>query len=233
MRSRKLSTPEKEDAVKCKGFLFDLDGTLVDSLAVVERAWKNWGQRHGIAPDEVLGFIHGKQAITSLRHFMAGATAEEIQQEFIALEKLEAGDTEGIVALPGALQLLATLDELEIPWAIVTSGSMPVASARHKAAGLPEPVAFVTAERVERGKPEPDAYLLGAQLIDLEPEECVVVEDAAAGILSGLASGAHVIAVNVPADAPRLDDVDMVLSSLEELIIHKNADGSVEVHRRH
>lgn len=219
--------------MKCKGFLFDLDGTLVDSLAVVERAWKNWGQRHGIAPDEVLGFIHGKQAITSLRHFMTGASAEAIQQEFTALEKLEAEDTDGIVALPGALALLARLDELAIPWAIVTSGSVPVASARHAAAGLPAPAAFVTAERVEHGKPEPDAYLLGAQLLDLEPEECVVVEDAAAGILSGLAAGCHVIAANVPADAPRLEDVDMVLTSLDELIIHKNPDGSVDVHRRH
>ncbi|CAO96242.1 sugar phosphatase [Erwinia tasmaniensis] len=219
--------------MKCKGFLFDLDGTLVDSLAVVERAWTSWGERHGIAADEVLGFIHGKQAITSLRHFMAGATAQEIQQEFVALETLEAGDTDGIVALPGALRLLATLDELSIPWAIVTSGSVPVASARHAAAGLPAPAAFVTAERVERGKPEPDAYLLGAQLIDLEPEECVVVEDAAAGILSGLAAGCHVIAVNPPSDAERLDDVDMVLGSLGELIIHKNADGSIDVYRRH
>ncbi|CCG87835.1 sugar phosphatase [Erwinia piriflorinigrans] len=219
--------------MKCKGFLFDLDGTLVDSLAVVERAWKSWGERHGIATDEVLSFIHGKQAITSLRHFMAGATAEEIQREFVALEELEAGDTEGILALPGALQLLATLDELSIPWAIVTSGSVPVASARHAAAGLPAPAVFVTAERVERGKPEPDAYLLGAQLLDLEPEECVVVEDAAAGILSGLAAGCHVIAVNPPADAQRLEDVDMVLGSLEELIIHKNADESINVYRRH
>lgn len=219
--------------MKCKGFLFDLDGTLVDSLAVVERAWKSWGERNGIATDEVLGFIHGKQAITSLRHFMAGATAEEIQREFVALEELEAGDTEGIVALPGALQLLATLDELSIPWAIVTSGSVPVASARHAAAGLPATAVFVTAERVERGKPEPDAYLLGAQLLDLEPEECVVVEDAAAGILSGLAAGCHVIAVNPPADAQRLEDVDIVLGSLEELIIHKNADDSINVYRRH
>lgn len=215
--------------MKCKGFLFDLDGTLVDSLAVVERAWKNWGKRHGIAPEEVLGFIHGKQAITSLRHFMSGASAEEIQQEFIALEKLEAEDIDGIVALPGAVELLSQLDELEIPWAIVTSGSVPVASARHAAAGLPAPAAFVTAERVERGKPEPDAYLLGAQLLDLEPEECVVVEDAAAGVLAGLAAGCHVIAVNVPATAPRLNEAGFVLTSLAAIEVSKTADGTVTV----
>lgn len=219
--------------MKCKGFLFDLDGTLVDSLPVVERAWVNWAKRHNIAADEVLNFIHGKQAITSLRHFMAGASEEAIQQEYFALERTEAEDTDGIVALPGALQLLYTLNELDIPWAIVTSGSVPVASARRKAAGLPEPEEFVTAERVQNGKPAPDAYLLGAQLLELEPEECVVVEDAAAGILSGLAAGCHVIAVNAPAGSPRLEEVDMLLNSLEELVIHKNPDGTIDVHRKH
>lgn len=219
--------------MKCKGFLFDLDGTLVDSLPAVERAWVNWASQRGIAADEVLNFIHGKQAIFSLRHFMAGSSEEDIEQEFYALEKIESEDTDGIIALPGALQLLAALNAQDIPWAIVTSGSLPVATARRKVAGLPEPEVLVTAECVQHGKPEPDAYLLGAQLLALEPEECVVVEDAAAGILSGLAAGCHVVAVNPPQGAPRLENVDMLLSSLEELIIHKNSDGSIDVHRKH
>ncbi|MCV2513632.1 HAD hydrolase-like protein, partial [Leclercia pneumoniae] len=128
--------------MQCKGFLFDLDGTLVDSLPVVERSWCRWADRHGISHDEVLHFIHGKQAITSLRHFMAGSTEEEIQAEFRWLEQLEAKDTDGIVALPGAHALLRHLNESQIPWAIVTSGSVPVAHARHKAAGLPTPVSY-------------------------------------------------------------------------------------------
>ncbi|WP_130830866.1 sugar phosphatase [[Erwinia] mediterraneensis] len=212
--------------MKCNGFLFDLDGTLVDSLPVVERAWSNWGERHGIPADEILSFIHGKQAITSLRHFMAGQPEEAIQAEFRRLEQAEAEDTDGIRALPGAQQLLNQLNALQIPWAIVTSGSVPVAHARHKAAGLPAPEIFITAEQVARGKPEPDAYLLGAEKLGLAPERCVVVEDAVAGIHAGLNAGCPVIAVNAPADAPRLDEIALSLTTLEALIIDQQPDGS-------
>ncbi|MCG7780865.1 sugar phosphatase [Lelliottia amnigena] len=215
--------------MQCKGFLFDLDGTLVDSLPVVERSWCHWADRHGIDHQGVLNFIHGKQAITSLRHFLPGRSEEEIQSEFTYLEQIEAADTDGIVALPGAIELLQHLNEAHIPWAIVTSGSIPVAHARHKAAGLPLPEVFVTAERVKRGKPEPDAFLLGAELLGLHPADCVVVEDAAAGVLAGLNAGSHVVAVNVPAGSPRLDEVDFVISSLETLDVHRNSDGNVTV----
>lgn len=213
----------------CKGFLFDLDGTLVDSLPVVERSWCQWADRFGISHDEILNYIHGKQAITSLRHFLAGRPEEEILAEFTLLERIEATDTDGIVALPGALELLKTLEQNHIPWAIVTSGSIPVAHARHKAAGLPMPEVFVTAERVTRGKPEPDAYLLGAELLGLAPQDCMVVEDAAAGVLSGLAAGCHVMAVKVPQDMPRLNEVDFNLNTLANVIAQKQPDGTVRV----
>jgi len=218
-----------EVPVQCKGFLFDLDGTLVDSLPVVERSWCKWGDRFGIPHDEILGFIHGKQAITSIRHFMPGRSEEDIQAEFRFLEQIEATDIDGIVALPGALNLLNTLNEAGIPWAIVTSGSIPVAHARHRAAGLPMPKVFVTAEQVKKGKPAPDAYLLGAELLGIPAQQCVVVEDAPAGLLSGLAAGCRTIAVNVPADAPRLDEADLVLTTLESLRIERQADGNVQV----
>lgn len=215
--------------MQCKGFLFDLDGTLVDSLPVVERSWCKWGDRFGIPHDEILGFIHGKQAITSIRHFMPGRSEEDIQAEFRFLEQIEATDIDGIVALPGALNLLNTLNEAGIPRAIVTSGSIPVAHARHRAAGLPMPKVFVTAEQVKKGKPAPDAYLLGAELLGIPAQQCVVVEDAPAGLLSGLAAGCRTIAVNVPADAPRLDEADLVLTTLESLRIERQADGNVQV----
>ncbi|MBC3210745.1 sugar phosphatase [Serratia fonticola] len=213
--------------MECKGFLFDLDGTLVDSLPAVERAWTQWAERHGISPQQVLDFIHGKQAITSLRHFMPNATEAELQHEFTMLEQVEAEDTDGVRALPGALVLLERIKALGIPWAIVTSGSVPVANARRLAGGVPLPEVFITCERVKQGKPHPDAYLLGAQGLGLAPQDCVVVEDAAAGILSGLAAGCQVIAVNAPADAPKLNQVDLILSSLEQLKIAKSEQGAV------
>ena len=211
--------------MKCKGFLFDLDGTLVDSLPVVERAWSNWAKSRGLDPAVVLDFIHGKQAITSLRHFMPGESEEAIQQQFRLLERTEAEDTDGISALPGAVALLQRLDQLSIPWAIVTSGTVPVAHARHAAGELATPEIFITAELVAKGKPNPDPYLLGAQRLGLKPEECVVVEDAPAGVLSGLAAGCKVIAVNAPDDTPKLEQVDLVLKSLAVLQVEPMQGG--------
>ncbi|ACY85229.1 sugar phosphatase [Edwardsiella piscicida] len=214
--------------MKCKGFLFDLDGTLVDSLPVVERSWINWAKRQGINPQQVLEFIHGKQAITSLRHFMPDADEARLQEEFDWLEALESRDTDGIAAMPGAAALIARLDALAIPWGIVTSGSVPVAYARCKAAGLPKPAVFITAEQVQRGKPEPDAYLLGAQRLGLAPGACAVVEDAPAGILAGLTAGCQVIAVNAPAETPKLDKVTLCLHSLAQIALTR-VDDDVEI----
>lgn len=215
--------------MQCRGFLFDLDGTLVDSLPVVERSWRFWAESYGVDPQAVLEYIHGKQAITTLRHFMPQKTEAEIQAEFLRLEQIESTDLDGIRALPGALALLAQLDAQAIPWAIVTSGSIPVAHARHRAAGLPQPAVFVTAEQVKRGKPQPDAYLLGAELLGIPAQECLVVEDAQAGVQSGLAAGCHVAAVNVPPQTPELKEVDFVLTTLEALRVEKGPDGRVNV----
>ncbi len=189
----------------------------------------SWGARHGLAAQQVLNFIHGKQAITSLRHFMAGQSEAAIQAEFRWLEQLEAEDTAGVQAIAGAHALLTTLNALDIPWAIVTSGSIPVAHARHKAAGLPLPEVFITAEDIKFGKPNPEPYLLGAERLGLSAPECVVVEDAPAGIIAGLEAGSAVVAVNPPADAPRLSEVALQVENLQPLHISKQLDGYFSV----
>ncbi|VDZ82338.1 Phosphatase YfbT [Kluyvera intermedia] len=186
-------------------------------------------ESYGVDPDAVLEFIHGKQAITTLRHFMPGKSEAEIQAEFLRLEHIESTDLEGIRALPGAVELLEHLEANAIPWAIVTSGSIPVAHARHRAAGLLTPKVFVTAEQVKHGKPRPDAYLLGAELLGLPPQMCLVVEDAQAGIQSGIAAGCLVAAVNVPPETPELLEVDFVLSTLAALRVEKLPDNQVNV----
>ncbi|WP_288445155.1 sugar phosphatase [uncultured Pantoea sp.] len=218
--------------MKYRGFLFDLDGTLVDSLPAVNRAWSSWGARHGLAAQQVLDYIHGKPAINSLRHFMAGQSEAAIQAEFRWLEQLEAEDTAGVQAIAGAHALLATLNALDIPWAIVTSGSIPVAHARHKAAGLPLLEVFITAENIKFGKPNPEPYLLGAERLGLSAPKCVVVEDAPAGIIAGLEAGSAVVAVNPPADAPRLSEVALQVENLQPLHISKQPDGYFSVTMR-
>ncbi|WP_304957241.1 sugar phosphatase [Xenorhabdus sp. PB61.4] len=208
--------------LKCRGFLFDLDGTLIDSLPAVERAWIKFADKLGIGHDEVLNYVHGTPALLSIRHFMPDATEEEIISTFKWIEKIETEDMEGITALPGAIALIDKLNALEIPWAIVTSGTIPLASARHKEAELPEPAHWVTAESVKNGKPNPEPYLLGAQKLGLLPEECVVFEDAAAGIHAGLDAGCQVVVVHDEPGIPRRDEIHMTVTNLEDIEIVKS-----------
>ncbi|MDR0217833.1 MAG: sugar phosphatase [Enterobacteriaceae bacterium] len=208
--------------MKCKGFLFDLDGTLIDSLPAVERAWSKFADKLGLNRDEVLDYIHGTPAILSIRHFMPDATEEEIASTFAWVTKIETEDLEGIEALPGAIALIDKLNALEIPWAIVTSGTKPLASARHQVAELPEPAHWVTAESVKHGKPNPEPYMLGAQKLGLLPEECVVFEDAAAGIHAGLDARCQVVVVHDSVNIPRRDEIHLTITNLEDIEIAKS-----------
>ncbi len=205
--------------LKAKGFLFDLDGTLVDSLAVVERSWCLFGEKIGVSKEDIISYIHGKPALETLRHFLPHASEEEIMVHFRWLEKMESEDMEGVVALPGSVALLSRLNELRAPWAIVTSGTVPIAHGRRKVAGLPEPKHWVTFEKVSKGKPDPEPFLLGAQALSLNANECISFEDAPAGIHSALNAGSKVVAVHAPEGMPRRDEIDIVVSSLEQISV--------------
>ena len=178
--------------------LFDLDGVLVDSTACVERLWYQWANQHGLDFQEVIAHAHGRRAIDTMR---AVAPHLDLEAEVRVREQAEIEDTNGLIAIAGAAELLATLAPTQ--WAVVTSGSRKLATTRLHAVGLPEPSVFITAEDVAEGKPHPEGYLKAANLLGIDPQGCVVIEDAPAGIQAALAGGMNAIAVastHLPAD---------------------------------
>jgi sugar-phosphatase len=176
--------------IHCRAILFDLDGVLVDSTACVERHWRMWAKHHGLDAEYILADSHGRRTIDTMR-----AVAPELATEAEAarLEQTEALDTVGIVAVPGAAELLATLQS--VPWAVVTSGSRLMATTRLRFTELPIPPVLITADDVVQGKPAPEGYLKAANLLGINPQDCIVIEDAPPGIEAGRAAQATVIGV--------------------------------------
>lgn len=165
-----------------------MDGVLIDSTPAVARVWAKWALEHGFNPEEVVRKAHGRPSISTVRDYLPNADHEA---ENRVIERREIEDLEGVVPLPGALELLTSLPPDR--WAIVTSCTRALAEARITAAGLPRPRLFITSTDVEHGKPAPDPYLKGAAMLGFSPGECVVVEDAPAGIRAGQAAGSRVI----------------------------------------
>ncbi|WP_373235868.1 HAD-IA family hydrolase [Cohaesibacter celericrescens] len=204
--------------------LFDLDGTLVDSIAAVTRAWSKLALRHGQDPEHVLHVIHGRPASESLKELLSFMDDEALQEEFLWLENLEATDTDGVIPIAGALGFLARLDALQIPWGIVTSGTQPIARPRIKAAGIPMPDVLVTANEIKKGKPDPEPYLLGAAQIKIDPQKCIVFEDAPAGITAGLAAQSTVIAISAAAGFTPTERVPSI-NNYDHLTIRQSDEG--------
>ena len=182
---------ESGTTIEARALLFDMDGTLVDSREVVERIWKRWCEENDIDWHYVLPRLHGVRMLDSVMMFVKPGMDVEAVYERLYREELE--DVEGIVPIPGAPRLLAALPP-EM-WTVVTSADTPLAVARLGAAGIAPPARMVTGEMVAKGKPDPEGYLLGAMRMHAAPIDCVVFEDAKAGIDAGLAAGARVIAI--------------------------------------
>jgi mannitol-1-/sugar-/sorbitol-6-phosphatase len=189
--------------------LLDVDGTLIDSTPVVERAAHRWAAEYGLDPETFLADAHGRRTADRVAEFLP---PERVAEATARLDELEASDTEGIIALPGVRDLLTALDGR--PWALVTSMDRPLLAVRRAAAGLPLPEVVVTAEDVRHGKPDPEGYLLAARRLGVNPGECVVVEDAPAGVSAGRAAGARVVAVTTSHPASVLDKADVIVDDL-------------------
>src|SRR5882724_794026 len=209
--------------IQCLGVLFDLDGVLVDSTPAVARVWSEWAREHGLDPEETVRKAHGRPSIATVRELLPEADAEE---EDAKIEHREMNDMEGMVALPGAVDLLSVLPEDR--WGVVTSGTRPLASKRLHTAGLPVPKHFVTASDIRRGKPDPEPYLIGVENLGFPAADCVVVEDAPAGVRSGRAAGARVIALRTTAgdDELRESGANWIVDDLSKVSVTLlNGDG--------
>lgn len=183
--------PASPPVLNARAVLFDMDGTLVDSTAIVEQVWLEFAQRYGLDFDEILRTSHGVQAGDTVRRYApAGSDMEALTAE---LGEMERSRTDGVIALPGAEALLAGLPDEAI--ALVTSADRILAEIRMQAAGLPMPSTTVTAESVTRGKPHPEGYLKAAALLGAEPADVVVFEDAPAGIAAARAAGMRTVVV--------------------------------------
>jgi sugar-phosphatase len=188
--------------------LFDLDGVLVDSVAASRRAWIWWASRHGLDPEPFLN-AHGRPTRDAIREF---APDLDVGVEEAVVDERESTDTEGVVALPGAADLLSSDRRL----AIVTSCGPRLALARLAAAELPVPDVVITADDVAHGKPDPEPYLLGASRLGLEPEDCTVFEDAPAGVRAGKAAGMRVVGLTTTVSARSLAAADLIVADLAE-----------------
>jgi mannitol-1-/sugar-/sorbitol-6-phosphatase len=211
--------------LKCHGFLFDLDGVLVDSHLVVERTWRRWAARHGMDGDAIVPIAHGRRASDTLREIVPHL---DIAAEVQWLDDTERRDLDGVVAMPGAVQLLTHLPGLA--WAIVTSCSDALARARLAACGLPMPRSLIASERIANGKPAPDGYLAGARALGLPPAECVVFEDAPPGIEAGIAAGCRVVGLATTYPAERLTAATRVVKDLSEVRIGRDHGAAPALH---
>ena len=200
--------------ISCAALLFDMDGVLIDSTPAVARVWRRWALEHGFNPEEVVARAHGRPSLTTVREYLPNANHEAENRE---VERREIEDIEGVVPLPGALELLASLPADR--WTIVTSCTRRLAEVRLRAAGLPLPKKLITSNDVTHGKPYPEPYLKGAAILGFPPADCIVLEDAPAGVRAGKAAGAKVIAfkTTVQESALREAGSDWILNNCSDI----------------
>ncbi|CAL9441428.1 HAD-IA family hydrolase [Streptomyces sp. enrichment culture] len=208
-----------------RALLLDMDGTLVNSDAAVERVWRRWADRHGLDGDEVMKVVHGRQGYASMALLLPDRPMEQNYADNARMLAEETADTEGVVAIPGAPDFLASLRGL--PHALVTSADVALSTARMAAAGLAQPDVRVTAESVGASKPDPEGFLKGAAELGIAPADCIAFEDSGAGIAAARAAGMRVVGVGSRAG---FHGPDVVVEDLTRVRVEADADGSLRLH---
>lgn len=208
-----------------RALLLDMDGTLVNSDASVERVWRRWAERHGLDGDEVMKVVHGRQGYASMALLLPERPMEQNHADNARMLAEETADTDGVVAIPGAPEFLASLAGL--PHALVTSADVPLSTARMAAAGLDLPEVRVTAESVGASKPDPEGFLKGAAELGIAPADCVVFEDSGAGIAAGRAAGMTVVGIGPRA---AIHEPDVVVEDLTQVRVDAVGDGTIRLH---
>ena len=193
--------------------LFDCDGVLVDSAASVERAWRRWATERGLDEDAVVAIAHGRRTEDTLLDL---GFSDDLAAEVERLEGAEVADAASVSAFPEAAALLPSLPPEA--WAVVTSGTHALVTSRLAAAGLPLPSVLVTAEDVAAGKPDPEGYLEAARRLGRPPADCLVIEDAPAGVEAALAAGMRVVALPTTHPAEELAAATLV-APWEDLVV--------------
>lgn len=205
-------------------FLFDMDGTVLNSIAAAERIWSAWAVRHGVDVEAFLPTIHGVRAIDTINRLNLPGVDAEAQAAFITKAEIE--DVEGIVEIPGAAAFLNGLPGDR--WAMVTSAPRDLALRRMAAAGIPEPAVMITAEDVQAGKPDPAGYLLAARRLGLEPRDCLIFEDAAVGIQAAEAAGAALVIITTTHQHP-LHTAHVTLASYDAVQVNVDSAGKLRL----
>jgi mannitol-1-/sugar-/sorbitol-6-phosphatase len=207
-------------SINAKGILFDMDGVLISSIGSVLRCWKRWAEMYGVPDPQSFEFPHGVRAIEMIKQLRPDIDPLEGLR---VVEDMEIEDVEDLKVLPGVKALLESLPPER--WAIVTSATRRLLLGRLKHAGLPAPARIISADDVERGKPDPEPYVKGATMLGFRPADCVVVEDAPAGVGAGVAAGCRVLAVLGTHAPEELDGADWIAPSLEDVTVTNKADG--------
>lgn len=200
-------------------FLFDMDGTLINSIASANRIWTRWAERHGVDLATLMAALHGVRAVETIRRFAPAGTDAEAEAE--ALTQAEVDDVEGIIAIGGAAAFLATLPGDR--WAIVTSAPRRLAEPRLAAAGVTPPAVMITADDVEHGKPAPDCFLMATECLGVRAADCLVWEDSPAGIAAAEAAGADVMVVTATHHA-RLETPHRSVADFSALTVEPEGD---------